>query len=269
MDKKDKRMNYTKEALSNIKNLKFYSWTEMFESEIFKRREQELGALKKQFRWIVLLILNIVIWPDVLGSVVMAIFIAFGGSISLSTSITSMIFFQLIRDPLIQAPMIYTSWVQLQVSMKRIQKFLDSDEVDVDKLVNQKDISEKNRFDAVSITNKSFTWGINKKKDEDEDKDEGKKKKSKKEKKASKKGKKSDPMTDKLIETNSAESLESSSSGSAEKKDRSGCQLENIITLKDISINVKHGEFVCVIGDVGSGKSSLLHTLIGDMLYVS
>ena len=29
------------------------------------------------------------------------------------------------------------------------------------------------------------------------------------------------------------------------------------------------GEFVCIIGDVGSGKSSLLSTLIGDMLYLA
>ena len=35
------------------------------------------------------------------------------------------------------------------------------------------------------------------------------------------------------------------------------------------SLKVKKGEFLCVIGDVGSGKSSLLNTLIGDLLYVS
>lgn len=28
------------------------------------------------------------------------------------------------------------------------------------------------------------------------------------------------------------------------------------------------GEFLCVIGDVGSGKSSLLNAIIGDMIYL-
>ena len=35
----DHRMNYTNEAIQNIKALKFYSWTEVFETEIIKRRE--------------------------------------------------------------------------------------------------------------------------------------------------------------------------------------------------------------------------------------
>jgi len=43
--------------------------------------------------------------------------------------------------------------------------------------------------------------------------------------------------------------------------------LEDFITLKDINLTIKRGEFVCIIGDVGSGKSSLLSTIIGDLLY--
>jgi len=31
-------------------------------------------------------------------------------------------------------------------------------------------------------------------------------------------------------------------------------------------LTIKQGEFVCVIGDVGSGKSSLLHSIVGDLL---
>jgi len=35
-----------------------------------------------------------------------------------------------------------------------------------------------------------------------------------------------------------------------------------------MELEIARGEFVCIIGDVGSGKSSLLHALIGDMIYV-
>jgi ABC-type branched-subunit amino acid transport system ATPase component len=32
---------------------------------------------------------------------------------------------------------------------------------------------------------------------------------------------------------------------------------------------VKKGEFICVIGDVGAGKTSLLKAIVGDMIYIS
>lgn len=48
-------------------------------------------------------------------------------------------------------------------------------------------------------------------------------------------------------------------------------QLEgnDFVSLKNIDLTVKKGEFVCVIGDVASGKSSLLSAIIGDMIYLS
>jgi len=44
--------------------------------------------------------------------------------------------------------------------------------------------------------------------------------------------------------------------------------LSEYLTLKDLSLQIKRGEFVIVVGDVGSGKSSLMHALIGDMIYL-
>ena len=44
--------------------------------------------------------------------------------------------------------------------------------------------------------------------------------------------------------------------------------LNKFIQLKNIDLTVKKGDFVCVIGDVGSGKSSLLNAIIGDMIFV-
>lgn len=35
-----------------------------------------------------------------------------------------------------------------------------------------------------------------------------------------------------------------------------------------MNLNIRKGQFVCIIGDVGSGKSSLLSSLIGDLLHL-
>jgi len=43
---------------------------------------------------------------------------------------------------------------------------------------------------------------------------------------------------------------------------------DEMITLKSIDIKIRKGEFVAIIGEVGSGKSSLISALIGDMIYI-
>ena len=62
------------------------------------------------------------------------------------------------------------------------------------------------------------------------------------------------------------EELEEKQKKAAElKKQR---KLDNVVCLKDIDLKIKKGQFVCIIGKVGSGKSSLLSALIGDLLPV-
>jgi ABC-type lipoprotein export system ATPase subunit len=50
------------------------------------------------------------------------------------------------------------------------------------------------------------------------------------------------------------------------KANGDGQKVEKLMALKNVNCSIKKGEFVCIIGDVGSGKSSLLQALIGDML---
>lgn len=45
-------------------------------------------------------------------------------------------------------------------------------------------------------------------------------------------------------------------------------EVSKLLALKGINLDIPTGAFVCIIGDVGSGKSSLLSSMIGDMLYV-
>jgi ABC-type nitrate/sulfonate/bicarbonate transport system ATPase subunit len=51
-------------------------------------------------------------------------------------------------------------------------------------------------------------------------------------------------------------------------KDRGHKDLDSCIDLKAIDLQLKKGEFVCVIGDVGCGKSSLLSAINREMLYI-
>ena len=37
--------------------------------------------------------------------------------------------------------------------------------------------------------------------------------------------------------------------------------------LKNINITIERGSFVAIVGDVGSGKSSLIQSILGEMIY--
>ena len=50
--------------------------------------------------------------------------------------------------------------------------------------------------------------------------------------------------------------------------ERENKTVSNYMALRNLNLSIMKGEFVCIIGDVGSGKSSLLSTLIGDMLHL-
>lgn len=51
MKKQDARVNTTSESLNNIKMLKLYSWTAIFNRVIESKRVEELGVLWQRFKY--------------------------------------------------------------------------------------------------------------------------------------------------------------------------------------------------------------------------
>ena len=114
------------------------------------------------------------------------------------------------------------------VSMKRVDKFLHNDEVQSCIKDLKDEDADTSPGDTCLELQGCFSWGFtsNQPKKGDKEKNE----------KASK----------------SAVEQETEGDSNQRKK------LSKFITLKDINLQIKKGEFVCIIGDVGSGKSSLL-----------
>lgn len=120
--------------------------------------------------------------------------------------------------------------------MRRVQAFLECDEVQKT-IKDQKPDDPNNPNPTVLSIKGNFSWGFTAQKTKDK-----------------KPG--APPKNGKLIEE--------------EKKDENPYKsVKQYLTLRDINIDFYRGEFVCVIGDVGAGKSSLLNSVIGDLLYVS
>lgn len=52
-----------------------------------------------------------------------------------------------------------------------------------------------------------------------------------------------------------------------EESDITSHSLTDFLTLKHLEVSIKHGSLVCIVGDVGSGKSSILNCFTNDMLF--
>ena len=73
-------------------------------------------------------------------------------------------------------------------------------------------------------------------------------------------------VVDESFAVDTSQLLADSAAEDEENKDNT--TIENVLALRDINLSIKQGEFVCIIGDVGSGKSSLLNSMIGDLQYL-
>ena len=120
MKRKDKRMSHTTEAIQNIKTLKLYSWTEIFQAKVQKRREYEFKKYRAFAVTITLIITSLYFFPNVLSTVVFSTYIGTGNNLTLAKAFTTLIFFDLIKEPIRQLPTFLSEFLELLVSMKRI-----------------------------------------------------------------------------------------------------------------------------------------------------
>lgn len=142
----------------------------------------------------------------------------------------------------------------MRICLQRIKSYLSLEEIEIDKFIDRKAKADRESKYAVQIKNKNFSWGL-KTQDIDDifEKIYDEMKGTAGEKKY-------------RTEEEQKEHEESLKKKAEEKKKQN--KLDNIVALKGIDLKIKKGELVIIIGKVGSGKSSLLSTIIGDLLPV-
>ncbi|XP_047488964.1 multidrug resistance-associated protein 1-like isoform X5 [Penaeus chinensis] len=156
MKNKDHRVKLMNEILNGIKVLKLYAWEPSFEEQVLGVRNLEIKVLKKSAY------LNAgtsFIWTCTPFLVSLA---TFGTYVQISpenildakTAFVSISLFNLLRFPISMLPMIITSLVQANVSLTRLNKFLNADELDPDAVTKDKTIKK-----PITIENGTFAWG--------------------------------------------------------------------------------------------------------------
>lgn len=233
MKKKDERIKVINEILNGIRVIKLYAWEIPFIRKVESIRKNEIEYLKKtgylqassSFLW--------TCSPFFVSFVTFAIYVFSSKENILDPkkAFVSLSLFNLLRFPMSMLPMLITMLVSASVSIARLNRFLNLSELE--NYVERDSILPDDTI--ILIENGKFFWG-----DTDETVCLDFKQKSK----AKVKGHK-DANEEPLLDDQS-------------KK-------KNELILQSINLKIQKGSLVAIVGHVGSGKSSLLSAILGEM----
>jgi len=160
-----------------------------------------------------------------------------------------------IRGRMNQANRIFREVFNMEESMTRLNNFYSAPEVQ--KGLVRKSTENIDDCEYSLTVQGSFSWGITTLDKEEKDKLQEKAKKEEEERLEKTQGTVKKWMSKILPERKHKFEIPS--------PERS---LDLIMNIKDIDLKVKKGEFVVIVGEVGSGKTSLLNTMIGEMIHI-
>ncbi|KRX07923.1 P-loop containing nucleoside triphosphate hydrolase [Pseudocohnilembus persalinus] len=293
MTKKDGRMKVTNEIFGQIKFIKVNAWEEFFYDRLNVKREDELATLKTKIYVQILSIIVFWLTSPLIINAVFAWYSLAGNKLTADVCFPVISLFNALGAPIQGIPAQITNIIETYISVKRIQSYLQTEEINFkfQILNNNPDQDEKN---AIVIKSGNFSWGKPKKDEKKQEKGEqsklaikeqGEKEKKEKENEtqqnAPKKltfqvkssGNKNTNLQQSYIsDLNDKKTLEFNDT--QEEQEKKGLLGEEIkekydepLILKDINLEIPRGKIVAFIGDVGSGKSSILECLVGEMKY--
>jgi len=239
----DQRVSLTQEILQGVRFVKYFGWETSFLERIQTIRQKEIHGIQ-----ILLTIRNAVLSVG-MSMPVFASMISFitysqvNSNLNPAPIFSSLALFNSMRIPLNFLPLVIGQVIDANASVKRIQEFLLAEEAEES---GKWDYDAK---DAVTLKGANFTW----ERHPTQDAEEGAggppgKKPTKQEKKETK-----------------ANAKLAQSSGETTPSDAIAVEEEKPFEIKGLNLNIGRNELVAIIGGVGSGKSSLLAALAGDM----
>ncbi|CAG9853670.1 unnamed protein product [Phyllotreta striolata] len=155
MKNKDERVKLMNEILNGIKVLKLYAWEHSFEEQVLKIRNKEIKVLRQAAY------LNAgtsFIWscaPFLVSLVTFATFVLVDEKniLDANKAYVSISLFNIIRFPLSMLPMMLSQLIQTWVSVKRINNFMNAEELDPD------NVHHEPTEEPLLIQNGNFSWG--------------------------------------------------------------------------------------------------------------
>ncbi|KAM3372809.1 hypothetical protein ACQJBY_019610 [Aegilops geniculata] len=233
LGKRDERMKAITELLNYMRVIKLQAWEDTFGSKISELREAELGWLAKSMYF--MCANTIVLWSGPLAMTVLVFgtCVLTGVRLDAGKVFTATAFFRMLDGPMQSFPEAIAAVTQATVSLGRLDRYLLDAELDDTTVEHVLDADTGPDRVVVEVRDGMFAWDVRGKKENEKEEEEN--------------------------------------------DDSEGEEDEGIVeeapvletVLKGINMKVRNGELAAVVGMVGSGKSSLLSCIMGEMDKVS
>ncbi|KAI9463349.1 ABC transporter [Lactarius psammicola] len=230
MEWTDKRAKLLQELLGGIKLIKFFAWEVPFLKRVAGYRKREMSYVRTLLLVRAANIAMFISTPALASVVAFLVYAGSGHQLTPAVIFSSLTWFQLLRLPLMMLPLSLSTIADARNAIGRLQECFTAE------LISETLVQDPNLKYAVEIDNASFTWDGPPPDLKESKEDKGKKKSP------------SDPHLEPVSESEPKEVKE-----------------EVLFKLKNIDLRVPRGQLVAIVGAVGSGKTSLLQGLIGDM----
>ena len=287
----DLRVKMMNEILTGIRIIKFYAWEAPFGKEVGRLRQKELDALTKlAYTTAVGFSIILLSTPIIQPILVFVTYVRIQDEpLSASTAFTTVALFNIMRLPFAFMPMGLLQYIQSKISLKRLERYLAMPELGsyIETTAAPPDDDNNDNAGAaaattnglssgsVMIRNGTFSWtdpdGPEIKPIQDEKR---KKRPSKRvsrrqqqqelQRDASNKSTTNPENNDPPNDNNNVDGTTRSLATSMVSEEGSKAGTPTI-TLQDISCTIQPGSLVAVVGPVGSGKSSFLSAILGEM----
>ncbi|KAH9003061.1 ABC transporter [Lactarius hatsudake] len=230
MEWTDKRAKLLQELLGGMKLIKFFAWEAPFLERVAGYRKREMSYVRTMLLVRAANMALAISTPALASVVAFLVYAGSGHQLTPAVVFSSLTWFQLLRMPLMMLPLSLSTITDARNAIGRLQECFTAE------LVSETLVKDPKLNYAVEIDNASFTWD-----GPPPDLNEGKGDKGKKKSR-------SDPHPKPVLLSEPKEVKE-----------------EILFNLKHIDLRVARGQLVAIVGAVGSGKTSLLQGLIGDM----
>lgn len=246
----DTRIKLMNELLAGIRIVKFYAWEKPFGKEVSRVRSQEMKALTT-LSYVATIGFSVILLsaPIVQPVLVFITYVNISDEpLSAAKTFTTVALFNIMRFPFTFLPVGLLAWIQAKISTTRLSRAFGLAElaryVDSKPDPSLPADSPYCQSGSISLTRGNFSWADPDAKDEATQREEG-------------------SSMDSGDNAQNADAFVSNA-GDIELL-RSPTIAASGPTLQNISCRIEAGSLVAVVGSVGSGKSSFLTALLGEM----